>query len=244
MKRLISILLCLCQPSWAAVAFNSKSSAQTESGVGSASPQTNTTMTVGSGSNTALVCMVSFDKAFATPGTVTVNWDSTGTNQAMTLITSKDNSLASCSVALYGLLNPTSGNHTFRVAWTVGTADLVSWCTDYTGVDQQGFSTSFINAVTAAATSTTPAITITTAAGDLTVDAGNDASFVGTSPTKTVIFNGVTVGATNPWGSRAAGTSTTNAHSWTLSSSAWAEVGIDIVAAGICGSPFCGVLGN
>lgn len=250
MRKLIAILMCLCQQSiYAAVAWNANSSAATDSGIGAASPQTNTTMTVGSGSSRALLCLVAWDKTFATPGTITVNWDSTGTNQAMTLIGSGNTSTNTCSVQFYGLIAPTSGNKTFRVAWTVGTAEVVTWCSDFTGVNQTSVANAFTLATNANGTSTTPSITITSNANDLTVDGGNESTTSAPgSPTKTQIFSLSALGSSNPWSSRAAGAAS-NVHTWTLgASAAWVEIGVDIVAdassAAGCMSPFCGIIGS
>src|SRR2546428_12764173 len=75
-----------------------------------------TTFTVGSGSNRALVAQIAWGSGGGTPSGITLNWDQLGTPQAMTLIKTVTN--GSLVVALYGLVNPTSGNKTLRASWT------------------------------------------------------------------------------------------------------------------------------
>lgn len=233
MKKLLPLFLFLMSaPSWGAVAWNSNSSASFESGSPATSPSTDTNMTVGSGANRALLCLVAWEGVFTGPGTITVNWDSTGTNQAMTLIGSGNTTTNTCSVQFYGLIAPTSGNKTLRVAWTAGTSGHNSWCSDFTGVNQTSVAAAFTLATNATGTSTTPSITITSNANDLTVDGGNNSTIAAPagSPSKTLIFSVLATGQKNPWSSRSAGAAS-NVHSWTITSAAWVEIGVDIVAA-------------
>ena len=125
MKKLLLILFCvsICQAGTGniqsgapysttvtfPVNFNSKSSGASDSGVAAASPYTNTTMTVGSQPNEALVCWITWDTTYTTPGTITVSWDSTGTNQAMTVLSSQNESDSATSAQLWGLLAPQRG---------------------------------------------------------------------------------------------------------------------------------------
>lgn len=91
---------------------------------GAGSPITHTSMTVGTG--TSLLAFVSWNANNTTtaPTGRQVNWDSTGTNQLMTeLVTVDDTTNNLCFLAIYGLLNPTPGNKTLRIAWSGGMAN-------------------------------------------------------------------------------------------------------------------------
>lgn len=246
MKHLIvmGLSFCLVSPSWGAVAHNSDSSAATDSGNAAASPQTSTTMTVGSGANRALICVTGWDTSYTTPGTITVHWDSTGTNQSMTVIASSDSQRgngAPQGIQTWGLLAPTAGNKTLSVAWTSGTHEIIMWCSDFTGVNQTSNATAFINVTSASGKSTVPAITITSNAGDMTYDAGNND---GSTPpptnngTQTTVFLVSGAGNANPWAGWELGHSPTNTHTYAMTSGGWAEVGVDIAAAAATGGGF------
>lgn len=76
-----------------------------------------TGLTVGSGSNRALMLAVGW---ISDPGAITAkNWDSLGTPQALTELVSIQASGAATWVAkVYGLRAPTSGNKTLQLTWT------------------------------------------------------------------------------------------------------------------------------
>ncbi len=77
-----------------------------------------TTLTVGTGSNRALVALLSFSQG-SIPTGLTVTWDSGGTNQAMTQITGATASQGTVpTTVLFGLVNPVSGNKTLKASWT------------------------------------------------------------------------------------------------------------------------------
>lgn len=67
--------------------------------------------------------IVGMEMDTSTPGTATANWDTAGTNQAMTLIgTVQTNSAGATpmSVALFGVVNPTSGTKNFTGVFSSG----------------------------------------------------------------------------------------------------------------------------
>jgi hypothetical protein len=109
----------------------------------------NTKQTVGSGSNRALVVVVCLDgTSISATG---VHWDSTGTNQAATLITSIVN--GAIRIELWGLVAPTSGNKTLKVDLSAAATDFWVSSVAFTGVDQTGGVTSFAHANTGNTTS-------------------------------------------------------------------------------------------
>src|SRR5882757_895390 len=81
-----------------------------------------TAITVGTGSNRALVCVVTVNVFSATqPTGLTAVWDSGSTNQSMSLIasgTDQNTNGNNNKVYIFGLRNPTSGNKTLAFSWT------------------------------------------------------------------------------------------------------------------------------
>lgn len=186
-----------------------------------------TTLTVSSGLvNSALIAHVGFD---GNPGTVTVTWDSGGTNQGMTPIVSQT-ATSGCVASLYGLIAPTPGAKTLRVT-TTNTVEISINATSYAHVDQTGGVTTFPNSTSATATSTTPAVTLTSAPGNMTVAGANCATVVPGSPTQTLLFQVNGAGASNYGGTEAKGAASVT-HQWTITSAAWVTVGTDILSDG------------
>src|SRR5882724_1839751 len=120
-----------------AVAFDAQGSA-----VGTSASATSISwnnLTIGSGTDTALIVTLAF--SLKTISALTVTWDNGGTNQAMALIGAVNSPGIGRSV-MYGLVAPTAGNKTLQVAWT-GTSSVKVDGVSYTGVDQTGGTTSF-----------------------------------------------------------------------------------------------------
>lgn len=149
-----------------AVAFDANSTAQ--SNVTATTTITHNNLTVGSGSNRALVVFLAFGGASAIPASLTVTWDSGGTNQACTAIAGTTNTTAGLSAGtiLYGLVAPTSGNKTLAVSWS-GAQEAHCAALSVTGADQTGGATTFPNGTTSGATATSSTITVTSASGNL-----------------------------------------------------------------------------
>ena len=125
-----------------AVVFDAASSAWVN---GTSNSLSLANITVGSGTNRALIAFLIFSQG-TTPAGLTVTWDSGGTNQTMTAVTGaivNDASNAATTV-LYGLVNPTSGAKTLAVNWTTAVEGHVC-CVSFTGVNQTGGATSFAN---------------------------------------------------------------------------------------------------
>lgn len=148
-----------------AVTFDAKCTADSLSN--SATTITNANLTVGSGSNRALVALLAFG-AVTLPTGITVTWDSGGTNQAMTQITNATAASSAGSTVLFGLLNPTSGTKTLSASWT-GASEVTLASVSFTLVDQTSIAVAFPHGNGATGSSTTPSVTITSATGNMTV---------------------------------------------------------------------------
>jgi hypothetical protein len=96
-----------------AVAFDAVG---TDTRADSATTNDNSTLTVGSGSNRALIVFVTHNNVAITAETVV--WDPAGANQALTLIGTQLEAIDNTRVSIYGLVNPTSGNKVIRTSWT------------------------------------------------------------------------------------------------------------------------------
>jgi hypothetical protein len=191
------------------------------------------TLTVGSGSNRALVASIMFN---AVVSTVALHWDTAGTNQSMTQIGTGTNSIGSTNVIyLFGLLAPTSGAKTLGATWTTSAAGYLSGIS-WTGVSQTSFATSFINfnhVANSCGGTTTSSITVTTTSGNATVEfGGNSGSETGTAFNQTQWYEDHT-GTPNSWANYAlsAGASTTFNETVSATSTQTHECGCDIVAA-------------
>lgn len=134
---------------------------------------TNTTidytgLTVGSGLNRALVLVLTWG---GNPGAISsVTWDFGGSAQAMTQIgtTQSDPTWTSRFVALFGLVDPASGNKTLRVVQTNSVATKHA-AISFTGVDQAGGTTTFHDFTSASGTGVTLDITVPSAASEYIV---------------------------------------------------------------------------
>lgn len=128
---------------------------------------TNNTFTVGAGINRALLVALACEGV--APTAPTCNWDSTGANQAMTLIaTDVDNRESSpVRIFLFGLVNPTAGLKTLSVAGlNTSTSSIIAYIS-FNGVDQTGGATTFKNSqVNSTGTGTVLTATVVTNAGD------------------------------------------------------------------------------
>src|SRR6185503_16585543 len=120
---------------------------------------TSANLTVGSGSNRALVVQLGF--SLQTLSALAVTWDFGGSAQACAVV---PNAAANRSTTpgrseLWGLVNPISGAKTLKAAWT-GSSDVVMNAVAWRNVDQTGGATSFPHGTSATGTSTTPSVTV------------------------------------------------------------------------------------
>lgn len=208
-----------------------------------------TNITVGSGSNRALIAVLSgYDAGNDpdAPGTVTATWDSGGTNQNMPVITgAKYSGFGSSNniyVVLFGLVAPTSGNKTLSIN-VPGAGNSIFFYLDaisFTGVDQTGGATSFPHGTSANGNSTAPSVAVTSSSGNYTV-ACVQSDFTNVSaPTQTSLYvdNSVINGG---GGSYATGAATVT-HAFTLAAAKiWGMAGTDVAAsAGAAPNPWNG----
>jgi hypothetical protein len=146
---------------------------------------TDATFTVGAGSNRALVVALCTESVTGSaPTAPTCRWDSTGTNQSMTLITtmSDNRDTHDCKIFLFGLVAPTSGLKTLDISGCNANTDFVFAYISFTGVDQTGGTTTFKNAITnGVANGTAITATVTTNVND-----GSVCSFGGNNGAPTV----------------------------------------------------------
>ena len=209
-----------------AAAFNS---AGTVTRVVGATSINYTGITVGSGSNRALVLFMTFG-ANVSGDTFTATWDSGGTNQTMTLIgKGQENTWSRWSYA-WGLIAPTSGNLTLAVSWTTS-SDARACAADVTEADQTGGVTTFRNFTTANGNTATPTVSITSASGNIPMACCVNSDGAVTARSNTTIGEG-TSGDPPLWSQYDAAASGTTVFTWSMTSNTWGAIGFDIVAAG------------
>jgi len=213
-----------------AVAFDAQG--HVDDAVPVATLSSSTIITVGSGSNRALIVGLCFGNATGLPTGITVVWDFGGSNQSMTAITNA--AIANTdlgSVAMFGLIAPVSGQKTLKATWT-GSRHIAMGAISFTGVDQTGGATSFPNGNHAVnnSGSTTASVTITSATGNMTAAYfcnGGGTNFSSTSATQDWLDTACTAAANHTAGSAS------NVMTATVSASdTWVAVGCDILAAG------------
>lgn len=230
MRRiLLGVLLLLCaRPAAAAVTFDANATAACHAA--GATSINCSTLTVGAGTQRALVCKIGW--TVTTVSAITLTWDSGGTNQAMTAITGATATGTAALAKVYGLVAPTSGAKTLAAAWTTA-SDVTVECTSWTAVDQTGGATTFPNGTGATGTSTTSSVTVTSAVGNAVEAVHVDTNagctcFTAVNNTQTFIDNTNADAA----GNRAAGAATVTMTATISASTPWASAGTDILAAG------------
>lgn len=189
-----------------------------------------TTLTVGTGTNRALVLQITWT---GVPTAISVKWDPATTNQTVTQITLASTTTNSQTVALYGLVAPTSGNKTLRASWT-GSQEVMMQAVSWTGVDQTGGATSFPHGTSAAGNNASPTVNITSATNNMAmsvVAAGTAQSVTAVSVTQTFLTHGI--GSLEGGGSWTYGATTVTATGTLSGTDRWVITGTDILAAPI-----------
>lgn len=215
-----------------AVAFDAVATADSHTTGTTVVTLSNALLTVGSGSNRALIAVVTWESTSA-PTAISAKWDTAGANQTMTQIGSTISN-GNFRTALFGLLAPASGNKNFTLSWT-NTASCYLSLIAFTGVDQTSIAVAFPHFNSATGTSVGPAtVNITSAPGNYTV-----AEFVSSPAGDLTTLNQTTLYApdiTDPNMSGAANYAVgaaSNTHSCTISASAvWGVCGCDVLASG------------
>jgi hypothetical protein len=184
---------------------------------------TSNNQTVGAGTKRALVVGLAIQTQ-STAASVTCNWDTSGTNQAMTQIISANLSGVTGTMQLWGLVNPTSGNKTLTCQWT-GSQQANMASASFTGVNSAGGATSFPNSASANGNSTAIALAITNVANGIIVDAAGSINTL-SAPTQPAMTPLTNTGAVGLGMSRSSASAT---FGWTVSpASAWGDVGTAI----------------
>lgn len=197
-------------------------------GSSSTSFSSSSIITVGSGSNRALVVylLFVFGGGSGLPTGISVTWNGV----AMTAITGASFSdvTAGVSIAAFGLVNPASGANTLAASWTGARFTSVA-AISFTGVDQTGGVTSFAHgAGNHGNAGGNASVTVTSATGNITAAAyTNDggAQFTATSATQDW------VDATDSFALNHTAGSASNTMTATQGSTNWVAAGVDVVAA-------------
>lgn len=195
-------------------------------------------ITVGSGSNRALILWLCFDfSGGSAPTSISATWDNGGTNQAMSLIKSQQDGTGVEIISAYGLVAPTSGAKTLHVTWTNSAAGAEMFAESFTGADQTGGVTTFANATSLTGTKAsnlnenTSALSVSSATGDMAISGWcTDGSINSTNQTQVWIADNT---VTDGGGSRAAGAATVSftANLAGNNGTPYGAIGFDIVAA-------------
>ena len=185
-------------------------------------------LTVGSGSNRALVVMTSTGDPTVTGLTITWN----GVPLTLVSSTTVVDATNSAYMNIFALVNPAAGNFALAGSWTVATTPFVIGAVSYTGVDQTSVAAAFPHGNTASGSSATATIPITSAVGNAVVASfasGGAGPFLSTSGTN-IYIDSVTI---SPWvtASRDVGSATVNMTAPLTGSGAWVANGCDILAA-------------
>jgi hypothetical protein len=193
-----------------------------------ATTMTLTTMTVSAGSNLCLVGVLTTSNASSSP---TMNWDTAGANQAMTLALTVTNTQ---KLYIFVLVAPVTGNKTLSASWTsVSNASLSAVA--FSGADQ----TTCYNAadnVSYTTNTASPSFAVTSDANGATFaaiyPASNDTN---STDTQTEAYRNNTF--VRRAGSYGLG-GTSNTHSWTLAGAPVLMTGGGIhILAAVSGSP-------
>lgn len=174
---------------------------------------TNSNLTVGAGSNRAVVAQLCL--SLKTASAVTVNWDQLGTPVALTLIKTANGGGTVARAELWGLINPVSGAKQMKAAWT-GASDVVLNQTSWTNVHQSGGATSFPDSTSGIGSSTGPTLAMTSDSARATMaNMTSDAGAI-SAPTQTQTFLDNLPLTISTAGSRATGANSVT-HAWSLS---------------------------
>ena len=200
---------------------------------------TNTLLTVGAGA-TSLLAAISFQEFNFIPGSVSLRWDSAGTNQLMTQIVEIQSSVNNNNwTQLWGLVNPTTGNKTLNATWTNSVPTVLD-AISFSGGVTTSVATAFVRSGTNNGTSGAPTLSLTGASGNISVcvtgtPVANVTALTATSSslwfTDSTEPNLFVRGATAP-------SATTVSWSATPTSTEWGIAGVDVVAA--TGNTFTG----
>lgn len=192
----------------------------------------NTSLNLPTGT-TALLAFLTIGEEAIVPTGLSVHWDSAGTNQAMTLITSVQSSAnTNVFTLIYGLVNPTVGAKTLHAAWTNGCPAVLN-AIAFSGTVTSSVAAAFTNAATNNGLTTAPTLSVTSASGNMAVaSVGADSTalstLTATGYSNIFVQNQTQFGAI---ASRAPGASTVAFTGSPAATTEWGAVGCSVVAA-------------
>lgn len=195
--------------------------------------QTYSNLTVGAGATSIVMSAIFFD---ADPGTASAVWDSGGSNQAMTLISSQaaEPGTPIGTVQLWGLASPTltPGNKNLVLNWTNATrVDMLA--ASYLG-SATSFAAAFAAATPATGNSTAPSITLPSGAGHQVFGAVSDNAGNGISGCTVYNWDSFTSEGV----SQASGAASVTLSATLATSALWAWCAVDILPGGGGGDTF------
>lgn len=190
----------------------------------------NANLTVG-GSASGLLAVVMFQEASTVPTSVTMRWDPTGTNQAMTQVVNRSSGNSNGEIYIYGLVSPTPGNKILRAAWTTAVPAMLTGIS-FSGGITTSVATAFVRGGSNAALSGSPTVTLTGASGNISVCVYDDVINQSTSLTTTGSTNWFIDNAVPIASFRGATAPSASSVVWTgaPTSTEWVIAGIDVVA--------------
>ena len=226
MKRVIAILLCLCQPSWAAVAKDAIMTGGTIGGGGTGADDyfsevatvSTTGMTVGA-SATCLVVVIEWNAAITSPS---ATWNGVSMTLGPTVTS------GSSRTTIFYLPNPATGNKTLVSSWTTIAEGYIS-SISFTGTD-----TVTCIKTSDSTTAATGSLTVTSDANGATVASyGNDGTGQSPGINNTLVYSDI--GGT-PNGAAAYTTGGTSA-SYTYTGGTMDQVfaGVHVIAPAVSG---------
>lgn len=123
-------------------------------------------LTIGSGSNRALVAVLLFGGGNAgAASSISVTWNGVSLSQ---IIGPVSNGTVG-DIYIYGMVNPASGNHNLVVTWAGSSVGLWTSLISFTGANQTGGTTTFANAVSNTGSGSVPTINATNGANQVAV---------------------------------------------------------------------------
>ena len=179
--------------------------------------------TVGANNNRVLIGFLGARATSVQLGTPSMTWAGAG----MTLIGQLNESVF--TLALFGLIAPTTGSQTLSASWTGAhaTVTVIGGISVY----EANQSTGWQNFTSTSATGTAASLTVTSANGNMVVGGRSDDNSSGetiadgTEDWNDRNFNG------NYGGVHRASVSSSTVIGWTISSVLWGMVGVDVIAA-------------
>jgi hypothetical protein len=184
-----------------------------------------TGITVGSGSNRGLIAMISLFGSSSTSPTAV--WDSGGTNQSMTLLTTAG--IATSKAWAFGLRNPTAGNKTLTFSWTTAGQGIAAVAVSFTGVNQTSDALAFPSWNNNSGTGTALSQAVASASGHIVIGQMIDGNSGNTlTGGQTLIYFDNTLATSTTLAEYTAGAASVTLTATASASSNWCTTGGDV----------------